>query len=780
MSRAIEWILLGAGSCTAIIVGLQWHRPARIGPWLLLAGAVFALAVGDVFYAFEVMSAATGCYLAMFVLVAGALLRFTEGGSVLVDRARLIDLLAFACSALLVIWVFVIADNSPWVRISASDVIGSLLLVGVALRLNLATGRNVSAMLLLAGSVGLLAGDVLFPLLQSEGSESGYRVLYIAWGLAALHPSMVRLTQPMPPRTTRWHGRWAALLGASVATPPVVLLIEALDGTVRDGVPIAIAGAITLTLTITRLADSVTLNSQALTRERGLRSATADLVSATDIAAVDEAVRAGVAALIPSTALRRVVFAPDDRQLAAVQLPPAPPGRRPRSWWATPTIEATAVPSTPRAATSHPIAPNGPTALNTPTRPPADASARSRADAPTPSGPDASTLSGPDAFARSRPDASALSGADAFARTEDSALSRSEGAAPGGPGAPGKVSGANDELSGSTSPEAAASGQPTRRLGLRRRPSWLTRTLRRIKRRPSESDTKSQQPRAGQGSHSIEATRQPSTGSDTDRRSSSAAGADHRFRLGDAVHWFWSGEIRRSSRSGETGRWFRSGGAGRWFSSGSPAPADEETTLVCPLWLEPLAVARPSGGALILTGRREALTAAHDALEVLAGQAALALDRISLVEAVGRRDSDLYLRAVISNTADLMLVLDEDQRIRYASPALHEVLGDEKLSPLATLEDLVHPDDRGQIRRAFATGGDGTLFCALRRPDHSQVLVEATYRDLRDDRLVQGFVVTMQNVSDTQDPIDRIPHRDHVDELPAWVNRRSAQHKFRY
>jgi PAS domain S-box-containing protein len=204
-----------------------------------------------------------------------------------------------------------------------------------------------------------------------------------------------------------------------------------------------------------------------------------------------------------------------------------------------------------------------------------------------------------------------------------------------------------------------------------------------------------------------------------------------------------------------------------------------EGTLICPLWLEPLAVARPSGGALVLTGRRDALTLARDTLEVLAGQAALALDRISLVEAVGRRDSDLYLRAVIRNTAELMLVVDEDRRIRYASPAVHDLLGDD-LSPLATLEDLVHPDDRGQVRRAFSAEGDGTLFCALFRPDDSQVLVEATYRDLRDDRLVQGFVVTLRDVTDSQDPVDQLPRRDHIDDLPAWVNRRSAQHKFRY
>jgi PAS domain S-box-containing protein len=207
----------------------------------------------------------------------------------------------------------------------------------------------------------------------------------------------------------------------------------------------------------------------------------------------------------------------------------------------------------------------------------------------------------------------------------------------------------------------------------------------------------------------------------------------------------------------------------------------DEGILVCPLWLEPLAVARPSGGALVLTGRQDLLAATQDALEVLAGQAALALDRISLVEAVGRRDSDLYLRAVIRNTADIMLVVDEDQRIRYASPALRELIGIAEISPLATLYDLVHPDDRSQVRTALQNHGDGVVYCALQRPDQTQVLVEATYRDLREDRLVQGFVVSLRTAPAGQAADDdRLPDVDRWDALPAWLNRRSAQHKFRY
>ncbi|WP_250035943.1 PAS domain-containing protein [Paractinoplanes maris] len=835
----------------------------------------------------------------MFVLVAGAMLRFTEGGSVLVDRARLIDLLAFTCSALLVVWVFVIADNGPWTRLSPSDVIGSLLLTAVALRLNLATGRNVSALLLLAGSIGLLAGDVLFPLFQSEAAESGYRVLYIAWGLAALHPSMVRLTQPMPPALARWRGRWAALLGASVATPPIVLLIEALDGTVRDGVPIAIAGAITLTLTITRLADSVTLNSHALARERGLRSASADLVSAADIPAVDEAVRAGVAALIPAGALRSVVFAADDRQLATIPLPPVPTGRRPRSWWAaapTTTINSTARPFppddvlTPDVLTPKPdgthsdrIPPHSgarhsgttppsqatpgstrPPSHTTPdagsTQPPSHTTPDLGSSAKTPGHAEAGTPSStkpPGHTAPRTPSRIRLSNHAALG--SPSSTKPSNHAAPGGPsstqppgdaapGTPDSTQPPSDAGAGGSSstqrPAHAAPGTPdstepsnhaapgtpgsthapsdaaadgsnsTQRPGhaASGAPDSTTPTNHAAPGRPGRSPRPDDAAAGTSGStqpHGHAAPGTPDSTTPTSHAASSNTGLSGQAAPDSPSSTDLAGEKPLSagrsglSRAVRRVRWFSSHRRIARFVSSLRARAaehrnhrgrrrdavttgttnglsQEQTTLVCPLWLEPLAVARPSGGALVLTGRREALTAAHDALEVLAGQAALALDRISLVEAVGRRDSDLYLRAVISNTADLMLVLDDDQRIRYASPALHDLLGDEKLSPLATLEDLVHPDDRGQIRRALATGGDGTMFCALRRPDHSQVLVEATYRDLRADRLVQGFVLTLQNVTETQDAIDRLPHRDHLDELPAWINRRSAQHKFRY
>ena len=97
MLRAIEWIVLGFGSAAAIVYGVRRHRPARTGPWLLLAGAIAASAAGDVSTALQRPGVAEFCFYVMFVLVACSLLQLTRIGAILVDRARLIDLLAFAC-----------------------------------------------------------------------------------------------------------------------------------------------------------------------------------------------------------------------------------------------------------------------------------------------------------------------------------------------------------------------------------------------------------------------------------------------------------------------------------------------------------------------------------------------------------------------------------------------------------------------------------------------------------------------------------------------------------
>nr|BFE57198.1 hypothetical protein GCM10020063_017240 [Dactylosporangium thailandense] len=193
--------------------------------------------------------------------------------------------------------------------------------------------------------------------------------------------------------------------------------------------------------------------------------------------------------------------------------------------------------------------------------------------------------------------------------------------------------------------------------------------------------------------------------------------------------------------------------------------------LVCPL----------DAGVLYVAGRRRDLLTAIDAVSVVAGQAALALARIGLTDAASRRDSDEYLRAVTEHGGDVVLVLDDDQRIRYTSPSVTEVLGIWP-TPFATLREIVAPEDREQVERTVARARDedrdGTRDeWSLRRPDGRRILLEVIFRDLRDDRLVRGMVVTLHDVTQDRRAEHELLRRAFTD-TPAAQNRDSSARKF--
>ena len=544
MTDAIFWALAGLVSSGAVLLGVRRHRPVRSGVWWLLGSAIVAMAAGDVSYAIGAGVLAEVCYLSMFPLVAVGMIQLTRGGAVLADRAQLIDLLALTCATALIGWVFVVGPEDTARSLAAAHALGDVLLVVVAARLVMAAGRNYSAVLLSVGAIGLLIGDVSYPLAPGHPAETGYLVLYLAWGAAAMHPSMARLTAPAASRPSPWPGHRAVLLAGSVAAPPVVLLVEALSGRVGDGPVIAVAAGCTITLTITRLTDAIGQYRRALVRERGLREAGAALVAAVATEEVEAAVRAAAATLLPHGVEHLVQIVDEAPRPAA---PPTGRATFPRSWWL---------------------------------------------DRPLP----------------------------------------------------------------------GTEGRP----GL-------------------------------------------------------------------------------------------------------------DATLVCPFLADPLSVARPLGGALLLSARRSALHAVRDAVEVLASQAVLALDRIVLVEAIGRRDSDSYLQAVIRHTEGIILVADEDGRIRYASPALASTLG-VRSPPLATLRDLVWPADHRHVERTLRDVDPDRSAGAswiLRRTDGRRISVEVTVRDLRQDRLVRGFVITIQDPAGGQRPRRRTG--DASDRRPAGRPGRRAR-----
>ncbi|MGW4466471.1 PAS domain S-box protein [Micromonospora sp. NPDC004704] len=591
-AAAMLWGTIGAASVTAVAYGIRRHRPARPAPWLLLGSGLAVLAAGDVAYAVAATSSgqvatllADGLYVALFPLLTAALVQLTRSSAVIRDRSGLTDLLAVVLAVGLVGWTQVVAPALPGTELSrveqcvlVSHVLGALLVLVVMVRLAVAAPRNVAVLLLAVGAAGLLAADTAYAVAELGSgwrpggpAELGWLVHYLAWGAAALHPSMTRLTArvDVPPDETA--GTRVGLVALAGLTAAVVLFAEAVAGAVLDGVVIAVVAGLSTVLVVTRVVDARNKHRHAVRRERHLRETCTSLVGATGSAQVGEALRVMVAQMMPAGTPHRLVFALY-----------RPPGRR------------------------------------------------------------------------------------------------------------------TDDIDFVWSPRVDLD-QPLPTNNTRRRSLLLeTRLLPAVLVEP----------------------------------------------LG-----------------------------------GLPA------TIVASLTPGAEPVVGRAGAALLVAADRDTLAASRDVIEVAAGQATLALQRLAVTGAAHRQDRDRYLDLVAGNTNDGVLIVGDDDRVNYANPALWRILGIESQA-FATWRDIIHPDDHDQVDRAL--GGvradddpAGTVVqWTLRRADRSRVLVEVKCRPLRAEPGPPGVSITLRDVTDERRrEWDLLRRR--LETTAPGLNRRSLRRRFR-
>jgi len=316
------WTAIGGLSLAGLVVGTVVNRPRRPLPWWLATLGVAALMLGDTTY--DVLtgplgmdnpfpSAADAMYLAMYPLIAGGLLVLVRVTSPLGDKHAAIDASLATVALGLLVWVYLVKPYTQdatltWLQkmVSIGYPLGDVLILAVLVRLLISSGRRTRSLWLLSvGTLGLLASDVAYGLIQLNGSwatgglvDMGWMLFYGAWGAAALSPDMRQLTEPVRP-VARPPSRQRLFFFTLVPlAAPGLLLWNVAHGNGHHAAETAAASAALFLLVSLRLRGLVETARHAAHREQAMRRTGEALVAASD---PDAVYRVGVAAISEMT-----------------------------------------------------------------------------------------------------------------------------------------------------------------------------------------------------------------------------------------------------------------------------------------------------------------------------------------------------------------------------------------------------------------------------------------------------------------------------------------------
>jgi len=329
--------LIGLSPVLAIVAGILMHRPRAWVAWSLLALGQLLFWAGDLYtYSYpklfdkEVPFPSPGdwLYLAVYPLLMAGFLMLVRRRNPDGDQPGLIDSAILTVGIALLSWVFLIAPNmhlsglTMYAKlVSSAYPFGDVLLLGVAIRLAVDTGKRApSFYLLVASIVSLLAVDSAYNYALLKGTydhqlsyDVGWIAYYLLFGAAALHPSMRSLEEPaVDGRSRLTPGRLALLAGACLIAPGI-RFVEEIGNTDTEVVIVAAAGL--FLLVVTRMALLVRQEERAVAREIALRAAGDRLVAAAGHRQVEEAAVSSARSLMGENMPVRLVLRSDGQAM---------------------------------------------------------------------------------------------------------------------------------------------------------------------------------------------------------------------------------------------------------------------------------------------------------------------------------------------------------------------------------------------------------------------------------------------------------------------------------
>ena len=142
-------------------------------------------------------------------------------------------------------------------------------------------------------------------------------------------------------------------------------------------------------------------------------------------------------------------------------------------------------------------------------------------------------------------------------------------------------------------------------------------------------------------------------------------------------------------------------------------------------------------------------------------------------------DSDDWLRFVVRNFSEVVMVVDPDGTLAYASPAFERILGyDRGEASGKNIFGFVHPDDLPRVRQEserITSGGDPggpkALEYRIHHKDGSWRWMEGAAVRLQDDPAVRGIVLNARDITERKEAEER--YRTLVEHIPvvAYIDR---------
>lgn len=271
----VAWALVGLTGAAAVCYGAIRNDPSSKLPWFFIAGGMLFLIVGDTYYnvlhyifehenAFPSISDAI--YLMVYVCITAGFLMLAKKQLAGRRTDRLVpETLIVATGLALITWIYLIAPTSSSELSTFAKGVAFLYPVGDLLIWSLIVcnlflrPQSRPTQLLLFGGALVVGADIMYSIAQLNSNfVVGDWIIflwvgfYLLWGLAALQQSMTLLTQPAEPISLSGQKKRLAIVSLAFFIGPIILALEAMNGSVTHAPQVGTFTAIIAALAIYR------------------------------------------------------------------------------------------------------------------------------------------------------------------------------------------------------------------------------------------------------------------------------------------------------------------------------------------------------------------------------------------------------------------------------------------------------------------------------------------------------------------------------------------------